>query len=205
MRSVIVHTVTLGSTATQEPYRRIVRRSPRFQRGSPSRTSDPVADSSREPTPVQSPVVAPQVDPPSRVASIEKVGASLEGLFSKFAAFGATMQPPGPTPVALGQSTVMSPVAVSPPDDQPSSPGQPEDLSSKDIPDDSTHRRQNIRLTRDASMPPDEEPDEGSHMPPLRSSSLDGPNWDEPSSSPQMRKKRRVDDEDDSEVNRDSP
>ena len=49
-------------------------------------------------------------------------------------------------------------------------------------------------------MPPDEDLDDGSHTPPPRSSSLDDPDWDEPSSSPQARKKRHVDDEDNSEV-----
>ena len=49
-------------------------------------------------------------------------------------------------------------------------------------------------------MSPDEYPDEGSHLPSVRSSSLDDPDWDEPSSSPQARKKRRVGDEDNSEV-----
>ena len=50
-------------------------------------------------------------------------------------------------------------------------------------------------------MPPGEDQDEGFHSHPPRSSSLDDPDWDEPSSSsPHAKKKRRVDDEDDSEV-----
>ena len=145
---------------------------------------------------MQSAVAAPPVDPPSWVASIEKVGTSLEGLFSKFAAFGATM-PPGPTPVAPGQSTSL--VAVSPPDVQTSSTGQPEDSSSKDAPLDYSSHRQNIRLTHEADMPPEEEPDDVSQSPSPRSSSLDDPVQDESSSSPHTRK-RRVDEEDDSEV-----
>ena len=140
---------------------------------------------------------SPTGRPPAWVTSIEKVGASLEGLFSRFAAFGATRQL-GPTPVAPGQSTLTS-VAVSPPDVQPTSPDQPEDSSSKDASLDSSIRRQNIRLTREADMPHEEEQDETSQSPPPHGSSVDDPGRDDSSSSPHTRN-RRVDEEDDSEV-----
>ena len=201
----ITRTVTLG--APQEPYRRIVRGSPRFQRGSSPHSSDPVSDPARtrlEEThhpPVPVPVAAPKVDPPPWVASIEEVGASLEGLFSKFASFGAAMQQQqSVAPVASSTKTVTSPVAVSPPDNRTSIPGPPEDSSSKDIDSDAASRRQNIRLTREAVMPADDEPEDSGPSPPHQGSSADNPNRDESSVSPQARKKRRVGDEDDSEV-----
>ena len=200
----ITRTVTLG--APQDPYRRIVRRSPCFQRGSPSRLSETVSVPARTPPtethrpPVPVPVAAPQVDPPPWVASIEKVGASLEGLFSKFASFGGVLQQQQvPAPVAHSAKQVTSPVTVSPPDDLTPIPQPPEESSSRDADPDVASSRQNIRLTREADMPLDDEP-EDSNSPPRRGSVADDPDRDESSSSPHTRKKRRVDEEDNSEV-----
>ena len=89
---------------------------------------------------------------------------------------------------------------MSPPDDQTSVPGPSENSSSKDIDFDAASHRQNIRLTREADMPPDDEPEDSGPSPPHHGSSADDPDRDETSSSPQARKKRRVDDSDDSEV-----
>ena len=195
----ITRTVTLG--APQDPYRRIVRRSPRFQRGSPSNLPEAASVRVRTPTPEthHPPAAAPPVVPPPWVASIEKVGASLEGLFSKFASFGAVLQQQqAAAPVAHGAMPVTSPVAVSPPDERTPVPQPPEGSSSRDVDPDVPSSRQNIRLTREADMPLDDEP-EDSHSPP-RAAAVDDPDRDESSSSPHARKKRRVDEEDDSEV-----
>ena len=177
-----------------------MRRSPRFQKGSPSRLSETVSVPARTPLeethrpPVPVPVAAPQVDPPPWVASIEKVGASLKGLFSKFASFGAAMQQQqSVAPVAPSTKT------VSPPDDRTSIPEPPEYSSSRDIDSDAASRRQNIRLTHEADMPAEDEPEDSGPSPLHRGSSADDPNRDESSSSPKARKKRKVDDEDDSE------
>ena len=183
-----------------------MRRSPRFQRGSPSRLSEtvsvparpPPAETHRPPVPV--PVAAPQVDPLPLVASIEKVGASFEDLFSKFASFGPVLQQQQvAAPVAPSTKTVTSPVAMSPPDDRTPIPEPPEESSSRDVDTDAASRRQNIRLTREADMPLEDEP-EDSNSPPRCASSADDPDRDKSSASPQARKKRRVDKEDDSEV-----